>query len=141
MKDQKINLGFTNYTKQKIPSRYFLFVLKDFLNKLDISNNIEVNLILVGKTRIRKLNKEFRKKDKATDVLSFPIDILNIKDIVKNKDIVLGDIFICPQMVKIAEMEKIFLHGLMHLVGYDHISSKQEVEWKKIDSQTGLETI
>ena len=126
----KIDFSFTNNTKQKIPSRYFLFVLKKFLKKMEIKNSVEVNLILVGKLKIQKLNHEYRKKDKPTDILSFPIDITNPKKISTLERIVLGDIYICPEMVEKGELQNTFLHGLIHLVGYDH--EKNEKEWEKV---------
>lgn len=124
------NFSFTNKTKQKIPSGYFLSVLENFLKKMKIKNQIEVNLILVGKAKIQKLNYTYRKKNKPTDVLSFPIDITNSKKIPKSGNIVLGDIYICTQMVDEGELQNTFLHGLIHLVGYDH--ERDEKEWENI---------
>jgi len=141
---KKINFTFTNKTKQKIPSGYFLSVLENFLKKMNlpageagIKNPVEVNLILVGKTRIQKLNYKYRKKNKPTDVLSFPIDIIDptvgtrhALSLPKNETIILGDIYICPQMVDDGELQNTFLHGLIHLIGYDH--EKDEKEWDKV---------
>ncbi|MDD5731562.1 MAG: rRNA maturation RNase YbeY, partial [Patescibacteria group bacterium] len=114
-----INFAFTNKTKQKIPSRYFLFVLKSFLKKMKIKNEVEVNLILVGKTRIQKLNYIYRKRNKPTDVLSFPIDITNPKQLkAKSQKLILGDIYICPECVETrhgVSLQDVFLHGLIHL--------------------------
>ena len=87
-----------------------------------------VSLAFVGKEEIKKLNKKFRKKNKATDVLSFD---LNGKDF-------LGEIVICPEIVKEnakkygvsikQEMLKVFVHGILHLCGYDHEKSEAEAE-------------
>jgi probable rRNA maturation factor len=136
---KNISFSFTNKTKQKIPSRYFLFGLENFLKKMNLSadeaeikRSIEVNLILLGKKGIQSLNRKYRKKDKPTDVLSFPIDITNpnqLKD--KNQKLILGDIYICPAEVPEGELQNTFLHGLIHLVGYDH--EKDQKEWDKIE--------
>ena len=85
-----------------------------------------ISLAFVEKEEIKKLNKKFRKKNKATDVLSFE---LNDKEY-------LGEIIICPEVVKenakkygVAvkyEMIKVFVHGILHLLGYDHEKSKKE---------------
>lgn len=132
----KLNFAFTNKTKQKIPSGYFLSVLKNFLKKMKIKNPVEVNLIIVGKTRIQKLNNIYRKKNKPTDVLSFPIDITNPKQLqATSYKLILGDIYICPQMVDEGELKNTFLHGLIHLIGYDH--EKSEKEWEKILNKIG----
>jgi len=132
-----INFTFTNKTKQKIPSRYFLFTLKNFLKKMEIKNPVEVNLILVGKKRIQNLNHIYRKKDKPTDVLSFPIDIAHPVEtchgmsLPKGETLILGDIYICPAKVSEGELQNTFLHGLIHLIGYDH--EKNEKEWERIE--------
>lgn len=127
----KIDFSFTNKTKQKVPAGYFLSVLESFLKKMRIKNSVEVNLILTGKTKIQKLNYIYRKKNKPTDVLSFPIDIVDPKKIPSSGNIVLGDIYICPQMVDESELQNTFLHGLIHLIGYDH--EENEKEWNKIE--------
>ncbi len=87
-----------------------------------------ISLAFVGKEEIKKLNRKFRSKNKPTDVLSF---LLNEGDI-------FGEIVICPEVVKDnskkygvtfkAEMLKIFIHGILHLCGYDHEKSKKEEE-------------
>jgi len=132
MKD--INFSFINKTKQKVSSRDFLFVLENFAKKMCIKNPIEVSLIIVGKKRIQNLNYIYRKKDRPTDVLSFPIDITfpvekqGIASIKKDQPLVLGDIYICPAMVEEGELQSTFLHGLIHLIGYDH--ERDEKEWE-----------
>ncbi len=85
-----------------------------------------LSLAFVNKEEIRKLNKQFRKKDKATDVLSFELNDENI----------FGEIVICPEVVRenakkygVAfekEMLKVFVHGILHLCGYDHEKSRKE---------------
>jgi probable rRNA maturation factor len=85
-----------------------------------------LSLAFVVKEEIKKLNKKFRGKNKATDVLSFE---LNEKDI-------FGEIVICPEIVKEnaekygvtlkTEMIRMFIHGILHLCGYDHEKSKKE---------------
>lgn len=127
----QINFSFTNKTKQKIPSGYFLSVLKRFIEEVGLKNNIEINLILTGKSRIQKLNHIHRKKNKPTDVLSFPMDITDPKKLPPTSyKLILGDIYICPQMVDRGELQNTFLHGLIHLIGYDH--EKNEKEWEKV---------
>jgi probable rRNA maturation factor len=79
-----------------------------------------VSLALVDKEEAKKLNKKFRKKNKPTDVLSFSL---------KEGDY-LGEIIICPEIVEEnakkygvsekSEMLKVFVHGILHLCGYDH---------------------
>lgn len=91
------------------------------------------NIIFVSEKKILEINKEYRNKDSVTDVISFALnDDLEFKSPVN----VLGDIYICiPRMIKQAKeynhsqtRELCFLtvHGLLHLLGYDHIKKEDE---------------
>ena len=79
-----------------------------------------LSLAFVSKEEIKKLNKKFRGKNKPTDVLSFEL---------KEKEC-LGEILICPEIVqeKKEDIRKVFIHGILHLLGYDHEKSKMEAE-------------
>jgi len=88
-----------------------------------------INLVITDDTRIRKLNKKFRKKDKATDVLSFNIDDP------EDKDSVFGEIYISDETAKrqarqygVTDREeylRLVGHGLLHLFGYDHMKKNE----------------
>ena len=92
---------------------------------------------------MKNLNKKFRKKNKSTDVLSFPF--YSVKELKKNKDkkIYLGDIAISYQFVKKRsksssfeiEFDKLWLHGYLHLLGYDHIKNSDYFKMKKIEDK------
>ena len=83
-----------------------------------------VNLSFISKKTIKELNSEFLKKDKPTNVLSFPSTGLSFSDEI------LGDIAICPEIIKkeaaIQNKEEqdhlshLIIHSLLHLAGYDH---------------------
>ena len=91
----------------------------------------EVGISLVGQEGIRKLNRVHRHKDASTDVLSFP---LHMKPIPGYTAILLGDLFISPRDVAAKavaarrpvrkQMQWTVVHGLLHLVGYDHEHSE-----------------
>jgi probable rRNA maturation factor len=70
-------------------------------------------LELVGEERIRELNREHRGEDRATDVLSFPVDE---KDATGPRE--LGDVVICPERAE--DLTEAVVHGVLHLCGYDH---------------------
>ena len=92
-----------------------------------------------GNQEIKKLNKRFRKKNKSTDVLSFPFyNKQNLKKKIKNKkEIYLGDIIINLNKVKDKKnlkffklnFDKLWIHGFAHLFGHDH---KKEKDFKKM---------
>jgi probable rRNA maturation factor len=87
-----------------------------------------VNLVFTDDRLIRKLNREHRKKDKATDVLSFSIDPPD------SPQAVIGEIYISCSAARrqakelgvdiVDEYLRLFCHGLLHLLGYDHMRSE-----------------
>lgn len=107
-------------------------------------SNIWLAVSFVKEKRIKELNKAFRNVDKVTDVLSFPM--LNIaypqkvkefqSDINPDGSLYLGDVVICKKVAKKQakkfnhskkrEVGFLALHGLLHLLGYDHIKSEDE---------------
>ena len=99
-------------------------------NKLYKKNILICTLLLSGSAEIKKLNKKFRNKNKSTDILSFPFYEKKklIKNIKKNKEIYLGDIILNLNKIKnkknqlkfYEELNKLWIHGLVHLFGYNH---------------------
>ena len=112
-------------------------VMEDFidysLNKLNI-NNVMFNIIIINNDKIHELNKEYRNIDRPTDVITFAfednknVEVPNIR--------VLGDIYISYDKVKSQALEYnhsikreicfLAIHGLLHLLGYDHMNKKDE---------------
>jgi len=127
--------------KQLIP----LTELKSVLTK---EFTIELAISLVSNSQIKKINSDFRNKNKATNILSFPnmdhslIQQEGLKNIVKNTDyLCLGDIVISYEKLK-SEAKKqnksfnchlthLILHSILHLIGHDH---KEDVEAKEMES-------
>ena len=118
--------------KKKITnsSEFFNRILKNLPKKYSFKNkNTMVTVLLSNNLKIKQLNKIFRKKNKPTDILSFPI-----KKKVNNKIFYLGDIIISyefmnkPKKINIIEFKekvaKIFIHGFLHLMGYNHKKNK-----------------
>ena len=87
---------------------------------------------MTNSENIKKLNKKFRTINKPTDVLSFPLFSLAKLKSIKEKKIYIGDIAVCYEIIKkrsknknfLSEFNKVWVHGLLHLVGYDHIKDK-----------------
>ena len=95
-----------------------------------IKKKVSLTVLLSNNKNIKKLNKKFRNKNKPTDVLSFPSEKkLNIKKSPYIGDIVISYEFINkPKTLSTLEFKKkvikIFIHGFLHLLGYDHIRLK-----------------
>lgn len=102
---------------------------------------IKISVLLCGEAKIKKLNADYRNKDKVTDVLSFPtfesLRKPKTRDDFTGKLLLLGDLAICHQkIIKQAkafdisywdEFIHLFLHGTIHLLGFDHeISATEE---------------
>ena len=77
----------------------------------------ELGLAFVGADEMRALKRDHLGIDEATDVLSFPID--GKDDLPEGVPRALGDIVLCPQVVG-DEWRRPLVHGLLHLLGYDH---------------------
>ena len=102
-----------------------------------INKKIYITLLLSNNKNIKKLNKNFRNQNKSTDILSFPID----KKINITKKTYLGDIIISynfidkpkSQDLKLFKKKaiKIFIHGFLHLLGFDHIKNKDYAKMLK----------
>ena len=113
-------------TKIKNPNLYFKNKIKKLSSAKSLKKkNFQFTLFLTDKTIIKKLNKKFRKKNKETDVLSFPIN----SHFDKNYK---GDIAICYEIINLRskktnfniEFDKMWIHGLLHFLGYNHIKQK-----------------
>ena len=117
--------------KIKKPNNFFNSLVQAKTKKYSfIKNKVSLTILLSNNKNIKKLNKKFRNKNKSTDVLSFPFEKkLNIK-----KSPYIGDIVISYEFMNKpkalsalefkAKVTKIFIHGFLHLLGYDHIKLK-----------------
>ena len=123
-------------TRLKKKQKFFNEVCKAFPQKYKFSKKkVSLTLMLSNNKRIKKLNKNFRNKNKPTDVLSFPLK----KKIKIERETYIGDIIISynfinkPKTQKIRifkeKLIKIFIHGFLHLLNFDH---KKETDYKKM---------
>ena len=126
------------------PNRYLNTQAKKInLKKYFKSKLINISILLTGNNDIKFLNKKFRKKNKTTDVLSFPsYDQNTIRTELKSqKNLYLGDIAL--NLYKIdrgknkfkSEFDKLWVHGLVHLMGYKHYKNKDFFKMKKIEDK------
>ena len=117
------NFSIINTTKGRLPSGPFAKIKSKILGDI-----YSLSLNFVGTKKIQSLNSKYRKINKSTDILSFPLS--------KNE----GEIFICPKIAKIkapkfGRNEKdfiifLFIHGLVHLLGHDHGQKMENIETK-----------
>ena len=126
------------------PNRYLNTQAKKInLKKYFKSKLINISILLTGNNDIKFLNKKFRKKNKTTDILSFPSYDQNIMRTKLNsqKNLYLGDIAL--NLYKIdkgknkfkSEFDKLWVHGLVHLMGYRHYKNKDFFKMKKIEDK------
>ena len=112
-------------------------------NKLYKKNTLICSLLLSGSKEIKNLNKTFRNKNKSTDVLSFPFyQKKKLEKLIKtNKEVYLGDIIVNLSKIKNKnnkikfkdELNKLWVHGLIHLFGYRHTKNKDFEAMNKIE--------
>ena len=103
------------------------------LDYLKISNSL-FNIIIVDKNTIHKINKEYRGIDRETDVISFALE--DDKTFSNSQIRILGDIYICADKAyeqakeyghsSLREFSFLSIHGLLHLLGYDHMNKEDE---------------
>ena len=121
------------------------FILKD-LKKCG-AGHLYLNLMICGDHKVQRLNREYRNKDKTTDVLSFPV----YENLRGGKEqlfgpVDLGDIVVSwPVVLKQAkefkvtneqELIHLFVHGVLHLMGFDHeLSRKEEIIMEKYEQE------
>ena len=144
----KINIIFNNNKWHKYLKDPETYIQKQVFHlnkkfKLYKKKDIFCTLLLSGDKEIRKLNKKFRKKNKSTDVLSFPFYVKNElkKKLKKEKQIYLGDIIVNLNKIKNKtpplsfknEFNKLWIHGLTHLFGYDHKKDKDFYKMKNVE--------
>ena len=115
----------------------FTAIIEQALKNLGIEDDVEVSCVLVDDERIHEINREYRHIDRSTDVISFAMED-NDQFYVEGMPRTLGDIFISVDHAKKQaeeyghslrrEMCFLFTHGILHLLGYDHMTDEQEKE-------------
>ena len=137
----KANVILDHYkwkNKIKNPNKYF----KNKINKLNKIGSFkkrkyEFSVLLTNNRKMKNLNFKFRKKNKPTDVLSFP------SHHIEKKSVYIGDIAISFEIVNqrsknsnfFIELDKMWIHGYFHLIGYDH---KKITDFKKMNKKENL---
>lgn len=154
-----------NFSKKLFYGKYKEYITQAFNYALDLlgvpCKDIEVNVNFISAKQIRELNNTHRHKDCVTDVLSFPsllqegveneqliVDLLTKENYpndinLDNNHIFLGDICICPKVVRrqakrfgntmARELVYMSVHGLLHLLGFDHVVDKDKKHMREVE--------
>lgn len=126
---------FHDYRSLPFPRKHLNIIVDKMYNNETRIRNKSVNVVLCSDYKIRRLNKKYRKIDRTTDVLSFPFE----------DDIFLGEIYISLQRAAVQarrynvsyadEVGRLFVHGLFHLLGYDHKTEKKRTIMEKYEKR------
>ena len=138
------NTSWYKYIKN--PNSYIDRKIKKINNKnKKLKKSIYFTLLLSGEKEIKNLNRKFRKKNKSTDVLSFPFYTKRElqKKLISEKEIYLGDVIINLNEIKDKkklknfknELNNLWIHGLVHLFGHDHKKEKDFLSMKRIEKK------
>ena len=105
-----------NLTNAPVDKKFLKKIGEEVLKK-EKKDSKDLSIALIRQKEIRELNKNYRKRDKSTDVLSFKYNTL-------------GEVIICPEMVRAnakkfnstfkKELARVLIHGILHLLGYSH---------------------
>ena len=133
------------HKKIKNPKRYFNKKLRKICQIINFfkDKNIIFTILLTNSLNMKRLNKKFRNRNKSTDVLSFPYFSPESLKIMKEKKIYIGDIATSYEIIRsrskknnfFLEFDKVWVHGLLHLIGYNHVKNKDYFKMNKIEKR------
>ena len=131
--------------KIKNPKKYFEKRLKKIYKSIKFFKNKKIifTILLTNSKKMKKLNKKFRNRNKSTDVLSVPSFSLKNLKLLKVKKIYIGDIAVSYEIINLRskksnflqEFEKVWIHGLLHLIGYKHIKNRDFFKMNKMEKR------
>ena len=144
----KVNVEINSkswHQKIKNPKKYFSRKLKKIskIVKFFKGKNITFTILLTSSLNMKRLNKKFRNQNKSTDVLSFPFLSSSNLEFIKQKKLYIGDVATSYEIINfrskknnfLLEFDKAWVHGLLHLIGYNHIKNKDYFKMNKIEKR------
>ena len=143
----KVNVEINNkswHKKIKNPKKYFNRKLKKISKMLKLfkNKNMTFTILLTNSLNMKKLNKKFRKRNKSTDVLSFPVFSKKNLTSIKEKKIYIGDLAASYEIINsrskkkfLTEFDKVWVHGFLHLLGFDHVKNQDYYKMSKIEKR------
>ncbi len=134
-------IEINNLTTNQIDEEFLKKVCQRVLKEEKLKNETELSIALIGQGKMRKLNKRYRNKNKVTDVLAFS-ELKTLKGKFGTGSFQkvhgLGEIVLCLREIKKnakkfnsifeKELNRCLIHGILHLLGYDHEKSEAEAE-------------
>jgi len=144
----KINVEINNkswHKKIRNPEKYFKQKIKKItkMSTFFKKKNLTFTILLTNSLSLKKLNKKFRKKNKPTDILSFPAFTLKNLKSIKFKHIYIGDLAASYEIIESRskrknfydEFDKVCVHGFLHLLGYNHVKNQDYYKMNKIEKR------
>jgi len=133
------------HQKIKNPKKYFRNKLKKISKTVKFfkGKNVTFTILLTNSLNMKKLNSKFRNHNKPTDVLSFPFFSSSGLKSIEQKNFYIGDIATSYEIINykskknnfFLEFDKAWVHGLLHLIGYDHIRKQDYYKMNKIEKR------
>ena len=148
----EISILIEQQLEEGLDKSWFSAVIERVLTTQNIYEGVELGLLITGQQKIHQLNKAYRDVDKPTDVLAFPMASATITGREQEEDFIsppdgvkhLGEVIISYPQAQLQaaenhqpllkELAALVIHGVLHLLGYDHQDDKEEVEMKERES-------
>lgn len=147
-------IEINNLTENKVDESFIKKMIKQVLKGEKVKEEPALSIAFLGPGRMRKLNKTYRKRNRVTDVLAFPeskVKFEKFKLGPTQKVKGLGEIVICLREVKKnarkfeatfeKELARVLIHGILHLLGYNHEKSDKEAKAMEEKEKKYLEII
>ena len=141
-----VEIGIKSWcTKIKNPKKYFKKKLRKISRNINFfkKKNMTFTILLTNSLNMKKLNKKHRNHNKSTDVLSFPFFPLNNLKFTEKNFFYIGDLAVSYEIINsrakknnfFSEFDKVWVHGLLHLIGYDHIKNRDYFKMYRIEKK------
>ena len=136
---------FENETEFECPESELLSLAAYALTFMKIDDRAELSILAVNEDEMERLHMEWMDEEGPTDVLSFPIDQLRPGQPLAEGEGTLGDVVLCPAVAQrqakvaahstIDELQILLVHGILHLMGFDHVEKTEEIEMFVLQTQ------
>lgn len=141
-----MSIEVLNESEQELDVRHLSTLSRFVMDRMRVHPLAELCIKAVDEDTIAQLNRQWMDKDGPTDVLAFPMDELRPGKVNEEpEEGVLGDLVLCPAVAErqgaeaghgtVAEIELLTVHGILHLLGYDHAEPEEHEEMFGLQAQ------